>query len=65
VRGEESLITGVTAMLVSEHEAVFVNVVGRITAEQVAQSRESIGGGEMLASFGQINLGNVQLDPVD
>lgn len=64
-RGEESLITGVTAMFVSEREAIFVNVVGTITAEQLARSIESLGAGDMLASLGQINLGNVQLDPDD
>jgi hypothetical protein len=59
VRGDEQTITGVTAMVVSDSEAVFVNIAGSISAEQLAQSMAGLADmnpGEMLASLGEMNF---------
>ena len=49
-------VTGLTAMIVHDNEAVFVNLVGSLTPEQFAQFIESTGAGEALASLGQLNF---------
>lgn len=49
-------VTGVTAMIVHDNEAVFVNVVGSLSPQQFAQFLESSGAGEALASLGQLNF---------
>jgi hypothetical protein len=49
-------VTGVTAMIVHDNEAVFVNIVGSLTPEQFAQFLESTGAAEALASLGQLNF---------
>jgi hypothetical protein len=49
-------VTGLTAMIVADNEAIFVNVVGTLTAEQIAQFAESVGAGGVLAAIGQANL---------
>jgi hypothetical protein len=49
-------VTGVTAMIVHDNEAVFVNLVGSLSPEQFAQFLESSGAGEALASLGQLNF---------
>jgi hypothetical protein len=48
-------ITGLTAMIVNDNEAVFVNLVGSLTPEQLAQFMQSTGVAEALAALGQIN----------
>jgi hypothetical protein len=58
VRMEGESITGLTAMIVAENEAIFVNAVGSLTPEQLAGLVESIGAGGMLASLGQIRTPN-------
>lgn len=49
-------VTGLTAMIVHDNEAVFVNLVGSLTPEQFAQFLESTGAGEALASIGQLSF---------
>jgi hypothetical protein len=48
-------ITGLTAMIVEGDEAVFVNLVGSLTPEQLAQFMQSTGMAEALAALGQFN----------
>lgn len=63
VRGSEETITGLTAMVVGEDEAVFLNIAGSISAEQLSQSMAHLAGmdpGEMLASLGQLNFAGPQ-----
>jgi hypothetical protein len=52
MRADRESITGLTAMIVADENAVFVNVNGTFTPEQIAQLVESVGHGEMLASLG-------------
>lgn len=58
IRGDDEFVTGVTAMIVDDSEAVFVNVAGSISAQQLAQSMSAMGGGELLASLGELDFGN-------
>ena len=58
IRGDEDTVTGVTAMVLGDAEAVFVTVAGTISAEQLAQTMAMLGGSEMLASLGELNFGN-------
>jgi hypothetical protein len=58
IRGDEVSITGVTAMIVSDSEAVFVNVAGTISAQQLAASMANFGGSDLLASLGDIDFAN-------
>lgn len=45
-------ITGVTAMIVSDTEAVFVNIAGSITPQQLAMVANQLGAGEFLGALG-------------
>jgi len=54
VRGDGESLTGITAMIVGEGEAVFVNVAGSISSEQLAQVATTFGAGEILGSLGEI-----------
>ena len=56
MRASGETVTGLTAMIVHDDEAVFVNIVGSLTPEQFAQFLESTGAGEALAALGQLNL---------
>lgn len=56
IRGDEAFVTGVTAMIVNDREAVFVNVAGSVSAQQLAQSMSAMGGGDVLASLGALNF---------
>jgi hypothetical protein len=56
MRSDGESVTGLTAMIVADNEAIFVNVVGTLTPEQLAQFAESVGAGGVLASLGQANL---------
>ena len=49
-------VTGLTAMIVSDNEAIFVNLVGSLNPEQFAQFIQGSGMGEALASIGQLNF---------
>jgi len=63
VRGSEETITGLTAMVVGDGEAVFINIAGSISAEQLSQSMAGLAGmdpGQMLASLGQLNFAGQQ-----
>lgn len=63
IRGDSETVTGITAMIVSGTEAVFVNVAGAINGEQLAQAVASFNAGgmidpaQMLASIGAFNPG--------
>jgi len=56
MRTDGETVTGLTAMIVHENEAVFVNVVGSINPEQLAQFMESTGASQALGSLGQLNF---------
>jgi len=49
-------VTGLTAMIVHDNEAVFVNLVGSLTPEQFAQFLESTGAADGLAALGQLSI---------
>lgn len=64
MKGDEESITGLTAMILDDNNAVFVNVAGTIRPEQLAQLIQRAGNGELLDSlrgsnFG-LNFGNSQ-----
>ena len=54
VQSDGESITGLTAMIVADNEAVFVNIVGTLTPDQIAQVVNSVGGGQFLGALGQI-----------
>jgi hypothetical protein len=54
VQSDGESITGLTAMIVADNEAVFVNIVGMLTAEQISQVVNSVGGGQFLGVLGPI-----------
>lgn len=56
MRASGETVTGLTAMIVHDEEAVFVNLVGSLTPGQFAQFLESTGAAEALASLGQLNF---------
>jgi Domain of unknown function (DUF4252) len=56
VQTDGQTISGLTAMIVADQEAVFVNVVGSLTAEQLAGFVNSVGAGGALASLGQLGI---------
>ena len=58
LRGDDDTVTGLTAMVLGDAEAVFITVAGTLNAELLAQTMSTLGGGEMLASLGQLNFGN-------
>lgn len=62
VRGMDSTVTGFTAMVISDGEAIFVNIAGSISPDQLAQSMASLGVSDMLASLGELNLGILASD---
>lgn len=55
VQGDGSAITGITAMVVDDGEAVFLNVAGSIRPEQLAQLMSMSGATNLLPS---LNLAN-------
>lgn len=65
VRGDEETVTGVTAMIVGEDNAIFVNVAGAISAQQLAQSIAQMNAGKMIASLGQFNPAGNAPSPTD
>jgi hypothetical protein len=56
MHGTEQLVTGLTAMIVGDEEAVFVSIAGTITPEQVAQLLARVNDGEILESLGGLNI---------
>jgi len=56
MHGDEQLVTGLTAMIVGDAEAVFVSVVSMITPEQVSQILARVNDGQIPASFGNLNI---------
>jgi Domain of unknown function (DUF4252) len=61
VRGDTETVTGVTAMIVGDNKAVFINVTGSISAAQLAQSIKAMNSGKLLASLGGINAAGVNV----
>ena len=59
VQVRDESITGITAMVVHDNEAVFVNVAGTINPEQLANTLNGFGGNEMLASLGELDFNNL------
>lgn len=51
MQAEGESVTGLTAMVVGDAEAVFVNVAGSITPQQLAQLMAATGAGNVLASL--------------
>lgn len=56
VQGSDESITGITAMVVHDQAAIFLNIVGDITAEQLAQAIAMSNSGELVASLGDFSL---------
>lgn len=56
MRTDGTSVTGLTAMIVADNEAIFVNLVGSLTPEQFAQFLESTGAADALASLGQLSF---------
>jgi hypothetical protein len=56
MHGDEQLVTGLTAMIVGDAEAVFVSIAGTITPEQVSQILARVNDGQIPASFGNLNI---------
>lgn len=54
VQGDEQVITGLTAMVVGDGQAIFINVAGSINPQQLAQVAATMGAGDVLASIGSI-----------
>jgi hypothetical protein len=52
IRGDEETVTGVTAMIVNDGDAVFVNIVGSISSQKLAESLANLDAGEVLGSLG-------------
>jgi hypothetical protein len=58
VQGDENSVTGLTGMIVGESEAIFINVIGSITPEQIGQVAARAGAGELLGALGGAGLAN-------
>jgi hypothetical protein len=57
VRGTDTIVTGITAMIVSDEDAIFVNLTGMLDADQLAQSIATMHGDTTLASLGDLDFG--------
>lgn len=57
VRGTDTVVTGITAMIVNDEDAIFVNLTGMLNADQLAQSLAAMRGNTALASLGDLDLG--------
>ena len=57
-RDYEATVTGVTAIIFHDDEAVLVNIAGSINPEQLAQAANTFGAGEPVASLGQFDGAN-------
>jgi hypothetical protein len=56
MRGTDDVITGLTAMVFSDAEAIFVSIAGTITGQQLGALTSAIGAGEVFASLGQLDI---------
>lgn len=56
MQSDGNSVTGLTAMIVADDEAIFVNLAGSLTPEQFAQFLQSTGAADALASLGQLSL---------
>jgi Domain of unknown function (DUF4252) len=55
MQADEGAVTGVTAMIVGDGEAVFINVAGSITPQQLARVASRFGAGQFLQSLGRVD----------
>ena len=60
MKGDEEAITGLTAMIVNDGKAVFVNVAGTIRPKQLAEIMQRAGDGELLQHLGGLNFASPQ-----
>jgi hypothetical protein len=60
IQGDEQFVTGLTGMIVNGNEAIFVNVVGSISSEQVGQLMARAGAGELMGALDGFDLANLQ-----
>lgn len=60
MQGDEQFVTGLTGMIVNGSEAIFVNVVGSISSEQVGQLVARSGAGELLGALEGFDLAGLQ-----
>ena len=58
IRSDQDSITGATAMIVAGDEAVFINVAGSISSQQLAGSMAALGSGDLFASLSGLGLPN-------
>lgn len=58
IKGDGNTVTGVTGMVVGAGDAVFINVAGSITPQQVASLVSKLGAGGTLVSLGGLDLGS-------
>jgi len=56
MRGDETTVTGMTAMIVDDSDAIFVNVAGSITPQQFAQLATQLGASGVMEAFGALSL---------
>jgi hypothetical protein len=56
IRSDQDSITGATAMIVADQEAVFINVAGSISSQQLAGSMAALGSGDLFASLSGLGL---------
>lgn len=60
MKGDEEAITGLTAMILDDNSAVFVNVAGTIRPDQLAQLMQRAGDGKLMESLRGLNFANPQ-----
>ena len=54
IQSNGDAVTGLTAMIVNDSDAVFVSVAGSITPDQIAQAMAMVGADDILESIGEI-----------
>lgn len=60
IQGDEQFVTGLTGMILHDSQAIFVNVVGSVSSEQVGQLVARAGAGELMGALDGIDLANLQ-----
>jgi hypothetical protein len=60
IEGDAQFVTGLTGMIVSDSEAIFVNVVGSISSEQIGQLAARAGAGELLGAMNGLDFANIR-----
>jgi len=58
MQGDEESVTGLTVMIVGDEKAVFINIAGSISPQQLAQVAALAGAGEILVSLGELTAAN-------